>query len=142
MAQAESGDKVKVHYTGRLDDGTVFDSSHDRDPLEFTLGENQVISGFEKAVIGMDEGESRTVQLTPDQAYGSHDQRLVMEVSRDQIPGHIDLSVNDRLQLRRQDGGTFVVTVTNLSESKVTLDGNHPLAGQDLTFDIQLVEIV
>jgi peptidylprolyl isomerase len=139
MTEAEKGSKVKVHYTGKLEDGTVFDTSEGNEPLEFTLGENQVIAGFEQAVLGMSEGQQRTTEIPADQAYGQRDERLVTTVDRDRVPEEV--SLNDRLQVRRPDGKTFVVTVTNLSDESVTLDANHPLAGKDLTFDIELVDI-
>lgn len=142
MAQAKSGDTVRVHYTGRLEDGTVFDTSRERDPLEFTLGQHQVIPGFEQGVIGMETGEAKKIEIPSAQAYGPHDVRLVTEVSRDQIPPDLKLKVNDRLQVGRRDGGTAIVKVTAVSDSSVTLDANHPLAGEDLTFDVELVEIV
>jgi FKBP-type peptidyl-prolyl cis-trans isomerase 2 len=141
MGQAKQGDTVKVHYTGRLCDDTVFDTSEGREPLEFTIGQQQVIAGFEQAVIGMDLGESRTSEIPADRAYGPRDEKLVMEVSRQRVPDDLELRVDDRLQVRRADGETLVVTVTDLSDTNVTLDGNHPLAGQDLVFDIRLVEI-
>jgi FKBP-type peptidyl-prolyl cis-trans isomerase 2 len=141
MGQAKQGDTVKVHYTGRLCDGTVFDTSEGREPLEFTIGQQQVIAGFEQAVMGMDLGESRTSEIPADRAYGPRDEKLVMEVSRQRVPDDLELRVDDRLQVRRADGETLVVTVTDLSDTNVTLDGNHPLAGQDLIFDIRLVEI-
>ena len=141
MAQAQQGDTVRVHYTGTLDDGTVFDSSQGRDPLEFTIGQGKVIPGFEQAVVGLGLGETIKTEIPADQAYGGRDERLIMEVPRDRIPRHIQIAIDDRLQVRRPDGGMMVVTVTAMSESSVTLDGNHPLAGMDLTFDIELVEI-
>ena len=141
MAQAKHGDTVKVHYTGKLSDGTIFDSSDGREPLEFTLGQRQVIPGFEQAVIGMDLGQSRTAEIEAAQAYGPRDERLVTQINRQQIPDDVKVSVNDRLQVRRSDGRTLVVTVTEVSETSLTLDGNHPLAGKDLTFDIELVDI-
>lgn len=139
MAVAEQGNTVKVHYTGKLDDGTVFDTSRGRAPLEFTLGENQVVAGFEQAVVGMREGQAKTAEIPAEQAYGQRDERLVTTVGRDRVPDKV--SLNDRLQVRRPDGKTFVVTVTELSDQSVTLDANHPLAGKDLTFDIELVGI-
>jgi peptidylprolyl isomerase len=139
--QAKSGDTVQVHYTGRLNDGTVFDSSVERDPLQFTIGEDQVIQGFEQAVLGMSLGDSRTVEILVDDAYGPRDERLILVVDRAQLPEHIQPRVDDHLQVRRPDGGQLVVTVTEVSEQSVTMDGNHPLAGQDLTFDIELVAI-
>lgn len=142
MTQAKNGDTVKVHYTGKLEDGTVFDTSADHDPLEFTIGEGQLIPGFEKAVVGMNPGESKTTEVSPDEGYGPHREDLVLDVAPDQFPEHLDPEVGQNLQLRQPDGQTVNVTVTDISGSSVTLDANHPLAGQDLTFDIQLVEIV
>ena len=142
MTQAKQGDTVRVHYTGTLNDGTVFDSSQGRDPLEFTLGQGRVIPGFEEAVVGMDLGESRTTNIPVAQAYGPRDERLVMQVDRQQVPADVELAVDDQIQLRRRDGGMAIATVTAITESTVTLDGNHPLAGEDLTFDIELVEII
>ena len=142
MAQAKSGDTVKVHYTGRLDDGTVFDSSTGRDPLQFTIGASQVIAGFERAATGMSLGESKAATFPADQAYGPRDERRVLVAKKDQLPPGRQIKVDDQLQMRRPDGRAQVVTVTAVSESDVTLDGNHPLAGKDLTFDIELVEIV
>lgn len=142
MAQAKSGDTVQVHYTGRLDDGTVFDTSREREPLKFTIGKHQVIPGFESGVVGMETGESKTIAIPSTEAYGPHDERLVTEVSRGQIPPDLKLNVNDRLQVGRRGGGTAIVKVTAVSDSTVTLDANHPLAGEDLTFDVELVAIV
>jgi peptidylprolyl isomerase len=141
MAQARSGDTVRVHYTGRLDDGTVFDSSDGRDPLEFTLGEGRVIAGFDDAVEGMAPGQERTVTIPSDQAYGPHRGELVLSVDRAQFPEHIEPEPGQQLQMSQQ-GQTFVVTVREVTPATVTLDANHPLAGQALTFDLQLVEIV
>jgi peptidylprolyl isomerase len=141
VTQAQSGDKVQVHYTGRLQDGTVFDSSQGREPFEFTIGKRQVIPGFEEAVIGLEPGESTTTDIPVHKAYGPRDDRLVMHVNRAQIPSEVDIALNARLELRRRDGGTFVVTVTEITDDDVSLDANHPLAGQDLQFDIELVGI-
>ena len=142
MAQAKHGDTVKVHYTGKLEDGTVFDTSINRDPLQFTIGEGQIIPGFEQAVVGMNPGESKTTKVPADKAYGSHHKEEVLVVDRNQFPVDLKPEVGQKLQIRRTDGQTSVVTVTDVSESSVTLDANHPLAGKDLTFDIQLIEIV
>lgn len=142
MTQAKQGDAVRVHYTGRLDDGEVFSTSVGQVPLEFTIGDGRILPGFEQAVVGMSPGESRTVAIPADQAYGPYDEEMVLEVDRSQIPAHIEPEVGDELRIRRQDGETFAVSVIAVSESSVTLDANHPLAGKDLTFDIQLVEIV
>lgn len=143
MAQAENGSTVKVHYTGRLDDDSVFDTSRQREePLEFTLGEGQVIPGFEKAVQGMEPGQSKTVHIESEQAYGPYRDDMVLEVDRNQLPEEVDPEVGQRLQLRQQNGEIVNVTLTEISDSEVTLDANHPLAGKDLDFDIELVEIV
>ena len=142
MAQAKYGDTVKVYYTGKLEDGTVFDSNFDRNPLEFTLGEGQIIPGFEKAVVGMHPGESKTVKVPSDQAFGPHQKELILTVDREQIPPDLKPQVGQQLQVARADGRTIRVKVIEVSESSVTFDANHPLAGKDLIFDIQLLEIV
>jgi len=141
MAQAKSGDTVQVHYTGTLSDGSTFDSSEGREPLEFTLGEGGVIPGFENAVIGMAVEESKEVTIPCAEAYGEHNVEMVQEVPRDALPGDMELELGMPLQAEAPDGEVFVVTVTSLTDDTVILDGNHPLAGQDLTFNIQLVGI-
>lgn len=141
MTQAKNGDTVKVHYTGKLHDGTEFDSSTNGEPLEFTLGEGELIPGFEHAVIGMSPGESKTIQIASDQAYGPHQEEMVLVVERDQFPPHITPQIGQQLELRHPDGQAVSVTVTQISPTDVTLDANHPLAGQDLIFDIRLVDI-
>jgi peptidylprolyl isomerase len=141
MAQAQNGDKVKVHYTGTLEDGTVFDSSQGSEPLEFTIGQGQLIPGFEQGVLGMEPGDSKTVNVPAEQAYGSRRPEGVFELDRSEIPAGIPLEVGLRLQANQQGGQVVELTVVDLTPEKVTLDGNHPLAGKDLTFDIQLVEI-
>ena len=138
MAQAKIGDTVKVHYTGKLEDGTVLDSSINRGPLQFTLGESQVIPGFEQAVVGMNLEESKTVNIPAAEAYGPRHKELVVVVNRNEFPAELELKVDDHLQIKQADGQKILVTVTDISESSVTLDANHPLAGKDLTFDIQL----
>lgn len=142
MVQVKDGDSVKVHYTGRLDDGTIFDSSQNRDPLQFTLGAGSLLADFESNVIGMRPGEAKTFTIVCENAYGQHRNEMVVEIDRHQIPQHLDLQVNQQLQLVQEDGQSFVVQVAGLSESTVTLDANHPLAGQDLTFEIELIEIL
>lgn len=142
MPQAKKSDTVKVHYTGKLDDGTIFDSSAEGDPLEFTIGEGQVIPGFEDAVVGMEARESKTVKIPSDQAYGPHHEDMVVKIDRDRFPDNLDPHVGQQLQIPQPDGRRIFVTVTEINESNVTLDANHPLAGKDLTFDIKLVEIV
>ena len=142
MSKAKNGDKVKVHYTGKFKDGEVFDSSLEREPLEFTIGKGQVIPGFEQAVEGMSPGDTKTTDIPPEKAYGPRHEEMVTEVEKNRFPADMDPKVGQRLQLRQADGKIIRVTVTNVSESKVTLDANHPLAGKDLTFDIKLIEIV
>ncbi|MDO8140480.1 MAG: peptidylprolyl isomerase [Candidatus Brocadiales bacterium] len=142
MAQAKHGDTVKVHYTGKLDDGTVFDTSNNREPLQFTIGDGQLIPGFEHTVVGMNTGESRTINIQAEDAYGLYHKEMVGVVDRDQFPPDLEVKVGQQFNTDNQDGRTIIVTVINVSESNVTLDANHPLAGKDLTFDINLVEIV
>ncbi len=141
MEQAKNGDQVKVHYTGKLDDGTVFDSSEGREPLEFTLGQGQVIPGFESAVVGMQTGENRTTNIPSEEAYGPHYHEMVLVVPKSQFPADVNPQVGDQLQLRQPNGQSFMVNVTEVGPDTVTLDANHPLAGKNLTFDIRLVEI-
>jgi FKBP-type peptidyl-prolyl cis-trans isomerase 2 len=141
MEKAKNGDLVKVHYTGKLEDGTVFDSSADRDPLEFTLGQGEVIAGFEEAVVGMSPGETRTADVDAGKAYGPRREEMVVEVDRTQFPDHLDPQVGQHLEIRQQAGECVMVTVVGVSESRVTLDANHPLAGKALRFEIQLVDI-
>lgn len=141
MTQAKSGDLVAIHYTGKLEDGTVFDSSRDRDPLEFSLGSGQVIPGLEAAVMGMSLGESKTEVIPSEQAYGPYRDEMVMVVDLQQIPAEIPLEVGIQLQLQGPDGQAVPVLVSDLSNSDVTLDANHPLAGETLIFDIELVGI-
>lgn len=142
MQQVKTGDTVKVNYTGTLDDGSVFDTSTGRDPLEFKIGEGQVISGFEQAVIGMITGESRTTKILAEDAYGPHRKEMVIVVERGKLPQDLNPEVGVQLEVRRPDGHFFPVLVTDVSDGDITLDANHPLAGKDLTFNIELVEIV
>jgi len=142
MGRAKTGDKVKVHYTGKLNDGAVFDSSLDRAPLIFTLGEGRVIKGFEEAVNGMEAGEKKTEKIPVDKAYGPHRQELVAEISRSSLPGHLTPAIGQRLQGQQPDGQTVELAIVGLSDATVTLDANHQLAGQELTFDIELIEVL
>lgn len=139
MAQAKYGDVVSVHYTGKLDDGTVFDSSIGRDPLQFTIGNGEIIPGFEQAVVGMSPGETKTIKISSDEAYGPHHKEMVLEVDRNQFPANLNLRVGVQLQMHQENGRAIPVMVVDISESYVTLDANHPLAGKDLTFDIKLL---
>ncbi len=142
MTQARSGDTVRIHYTGTLDDGTQFDSSAGRDPLEFALGAGQVIPGFDNAVDGMAVGESKTVTIPANEAYGDHHERLVQAVSRSALPDDIEPAVGMQLQSQTAEGQVMTLVVTEVAEESITVDANHPLAGQALTFAIELVEIV
>ncbi len=141
MSQAKVGDSVKVHYQGTLDDGTEFDSSASRDPLQFTLGSGDVIPGFERAVVGMAVDDKKTVQIPCAEAYGVHDPKHIREIARDQLPADIDISIGAQLQAETADGGRLLLTVVASDDVTVTLDANHPLAGKDLTFEIELVAI-
>lgn len=142
MTQAKSGDTVRVNYTGSLEDGQVFDTSTDRDPLEFTIGSGHVIPGFETAVIGMSPGETKTERIPPDQAYGPHLEELQFEIDRGQVPADLGIHVGQELYLQGPQGESIRVRVTELTDDSVTLDANHPLAGRNLVFEISLVEIL
>ena len=141
MAAAKSGDTVSVHYTGTLDDGSVFDSSREGQPLEFELGAGTVVPGFENAVAGMEEGQTITEKIPCDQAYGKRRDDLKMPVPRSDVPDSIELTVGKFLQLQSPNGQAMRVQVAKIEEKTVILDANHPLAGKDLTFEIELVAI-
>jgi len=141
MASVKSGNKVRVHYTGRLDDGTVFDSSEGREPLEFTVGAGEVIKGFEEAVEGMEVGEAREARVVADEAYGERRDDLMLDLPKEQVPDGLDVAPGMRLELRQPDGQAVPVTVADVGDESVKLDANHPLAGQDLNFELELVEI-
>ncbi|MEN6620885.1 MAG: peptidylprolyl isomerase [Smithella sp.] len=147
--KAKEGDKVKVQYTGRLEDGEIFDSSEcseeecgcNAGPLEFVVGKGEVIPGFEKAVIGMSVGEEKTFTVPVDEAYGKRNEGMVLEVEKGCVPPNMNPEVGLRMAVALEDGREFPVVITSVSDTHVTLDANHPLAGLDLTFDIKLVEI-
>ena len=142
MAQARAGDTVKVIYEGRLTNGTIFDSSEEDSPLKFTLGSGELIAGFDEAVAGMSVGETKTIEIPANRAYGARNEKLVQEVDRSQLPSHIKLERGRQLSIPADDGSTLVATIIDLSDTIVTLDANHILAGKDLVFDITLLEIV
>lgn len=142
MAQAKEDDTVRVHYTVKLDKDTIVGSTKDEKPLQFTLGKGQVLPGFEQAVVGMNSGESKTVLVTADQAFGPYLDEMVVVVDRGRLPEGINPKEGDRIQLQSRSGETVTVAVMDVSESTVTIDGNHPLAGKDLIFDIEFIEVV
>ena len=141
MSHAKSGDTVEIHYTGTLDDGTQFDSSKGRDPLEFEVGSGQVIPGFDKAVEGMAVGDSKSVRLEADEAYGERHEQLVQEVERSMLPDDVNPETGMALQSSSPDGRVTQFVITAVTEETITVDANHPLAGQALSFDIELVGI-
>lgn len=142
MAPASKGNTVKVHYTGTLkEDGSQFDSSEGRDPLAFKMGEGQVIAGFERAVLGKSAGDSVTVEIPPEEGYGEPREDLVFTVQRTQIPPDIQLEQGGMLEVHTEDGGAAYVHIRELDDKTVTLDGNHPLAGKTLIFEIDVVEV-
>lgn len=141
MSQAKPGDTLHLHYTGTLDDGTVFDSSEGRDPLAFELGAGQIIPGLEAGVTGMEVGETRKVRVEATEAYGEHHADRVQPVDRAGIPDHIPTDLGTQLQVQTQDGQALNVTIVEVTETEVFLDANHPLAGKTLTFDVELVAL-
>ncbi len=141
MAQAKTGDQVKVHFTGKLDDGTVFATSAEAGPIEFALGDGNVLPAIEQAVAGMQPGETKTVHIPSDQAYGPSHSELKQEILKDDLPDDLDPQVGQQLRVDQPDGEPVIVSVADVSDTTVTLDGNHPLAGEDLTFDLELVDV-
>ncbi len=142
MTQAKQGDTVKIHYTGTLEDGTVFDTSEGRDPLSFTLGSGQVIQGFDDAVTGMVRDEKKKVTIPSDKAYGPRNEELMLQVPREQVPQDLNPEKGQHLQMQGPNNQPVVVVVAEVTDEYVVLDANPPLAGKDLTFEIELVEIV
>jgi len=141
MNQAKCGDKVTVHINVWLENGTNFVSSKDDEPLEFTIGKGEVITGFENAVIGMEVGEKKTLKLFPEDAFGQRQEELVVDVRKSDFPEHITPVIGERLRIRMRGSDPIEVTVANENQDTITLDGNHPLAGYTLTYNIQLVSI-
>ena len=142
MAQAKEGDKVKVNYTGSLEDGTVFGSTPEEDPLEFIIGQKKVLPSFENAAIGMNEGDKKTVSIPPEDAFGQPKEDLIFDIERTKLPPGIDLKLGGVLRVGSDTGKNFDVAITNIDDKTVTLDENHPLAGKALNLEIQLVEIL
>jgi len=141
MAEATIGDTVQIHYNGKLRDGTVFDSSEGRDPLQFTIGDNAIIPKLEESVVGMATGDTATIEIASEDAYGPRRPEAIQTVERAMIPDNIDLTIGGQLQATAQDGRTVVLTIMEADDASVTLDGNHPLAGEDLIFEIEVVDI-
>ena len=142
MTQAKSGDTVKVHYTGRLEDGTVFDSSEDREPLEFKIGGGKVIPGFDKGIIGMECGAKKTIEIPPEEAYGQRRDDLVAVLKKSELPEDIPLNVGQHLQSKHRNGSIINLVITDVAEDTITVDANPPLAGKTLIFDLELKSIV
>jgi peptidylprolyl isomerase len=142
MQQVKSGDTVRVHYHGKLDDGSTFDSSEGRDPLEFTVGSGQVIKGFDEAMLNMQPGEKKTVNIPVEQAYGQRNDDMMMEYPKSEFPADMKPEVGMELHMSDNMGNVFPVVIEAVNEETVILDANHPLAGKDLTFDLELVSIV
>lgn len=142
MDQAKTGDKVKVHFTGYLEDSTIFGSTMDEEPFEFTIGEKNMLAGFENAVIGMQKGDIKTITLPPEEAYGPHKKELVHVMDRSSFPQEINLEIGKRLRVRTQDGKYAIVTIKEITEDSIVIDENDPLTGKTLTFKIELVDIL
>ena len=142
MTQTKMGDRVRVHYTGSLENGDEFDSSRNREPLEFVIGEGSVIPGFQEGVVDMAVGESKKISILPENGYGERNEELVAEVMKSDIPAYIKPSPGMRLRIKNPEGGVMEVIIADVGEDTVTLDGNHPLAGQTLLFDVELIEIL
>ena len=141
MRQSKFGDTVKVHYTGKLENGEVFDSSKDGQPLEFTIGKGDVTPGFEKGVIGIEVGRTKTITVPPEEAYGQRSEELIMDVEKTFLPEHTKPAIGQQLQIQQRDGDPINVTIADMNEDTVTLDANHPLAGKTLIFNILLVAV-
>lgn len=141
MQAVKNGDTVRVHYHGRLTNGTTFDSSEGRDPLEFQVGAGMVIKGFDNGVMDMKVGDKRTVNIPVEEAYGPKNDQLIMEFPKDRIPADLNPQLGMELQMSNPEGQVFQVKVAAIGDSSITLDANHPLAGEELVFDIELVEI-
>ena len=141
MSTVKDGDTVKVHYEGKLGDGSVFDSSRNREPLQFQVGIGQVIPGFEEAVRGMNTGDTKTVTIPSDKAYGPSREEMIQTIDRSEVPPEVELEMGAELRVTGPQGQPAIVKIVDLTDAAVTLDGNHPLAGKDLTFDIEVVEI-
>lgn len=142
MREVQLNDVIRVHYTGKLEDGSEFDSSKGKEPLEFKVGEGKLISGFEKGVVGMKQGEIKTISLPPEEAYGNRREELIISIDKTEVPSDISPEVGMLLQMKRNDGQEIPVSITEVFPDAITLDANPPLAGQTLIFDLEIVEFV
>jgi len=142
MSEAKSGDTVRINYTGKLTDGTQFDSSEGREPLEFQVGSGQIISGLDREVEGMKIGDKQTVTVAAEEAYGPHDPAKVQQVPRTALPPELEPQEGMQLQAQTPQGGQVTLIVTTVGEQEITVDANHPLAGKDLVFEIEMIEIL
>jgi FKBP-type peptidyl-prolyl cis-trans isomerase 2 len=142
MRQAKHGDTVRVHYRGKLCNGSVFDDSFDREPLQFTIGGGEIMPGFEEAVVGMNPGDLKTTEVSAEKAFGPYQEDMLVVVDKSEFPEDVEPKVGQSVPISRPDGPPIDLTVAEVTESEVTLDANHPLAGEDLSFDIELIDIV
>jgi FKBP-type peptidyl-prolyl cis-trans isomerase 2 len=141
MSKARNGDTVRLHYTGKLEDGEIFDSSRKRQPIEFVLGDGEVIPRIEEGVLGMEAGETKAIEVPAEEAFGPRREELVIEIGKGELPDHITPTMGQRLQMRQPDGDHIDLVITEVNEETITLDANHPLAGRTLFFDLELLEI-
>jgi len=142
MSKAKSGDKVKLHYTGKIRNGEVFGTSRNCEPLEFSIGSGSILPGIENAIIGMEVGETRTIELTPEDAYGLRREELTLDVKKSEFPENMTFSVGESIPMQRKNGNFILVIIKDVKEDTITLDANHPLAGETLVFEVVLAEIV
>ena len=141
MNKVKNGDRVKIHYTGTLKDGEIFDTSRERQPLEFIIGNREMMPGLETRVIGMEAGEKKSIEVPPEEAFGPRQEELVVEVKKSNLPDHIEPCLGQKLQMQDANGNHIELAITEIKEESITLDANHPLAGHTLFFDLELVEI-
>ena len=141
MGGAAQGNTVKVHYTGRLEDGTLFDTSEEREPMEVVIGNNEIIVGFEEALIGMEVGAEKTVTIPSDEAYGPHRPEMLQDIPREDLPDDVIPTLGQQVVMRAPDGTEVFAVICEVSAAKTVLDMNHPLAGKTLIFEIRMVEI-
>lgn len=141
MSRVKDGDTVRVHYTGKLEDGQIFDSSRERQPIEFMVGSGNIIPGIEEAVISMESGDTKTIEIPSEEAFGPRQEELVVEIEKSKLPDHITPAMGQTLRMQHTNGTHTDLTIVDVSEERITLDGNHPLAGHKLIFDLELVDI-